>query len=473
MLERLEFKDHVGKINDWIQNYFENLEGFPVKSRVKPGEIAHLLPIHPPEKGEDIEAIVKDLDAIILPGITHWQHPNYHAYFTANSSVESLYGEMITSAIAAQCMIWETSPAAAELEERMMDWLKKMMGIPDHMEGVIQDTASTATLVAILTAREVVTQFKSNWQGVPQNLRVYCSTQTHSSIDKAVAISGIGKNNLVKISVDNNMSMIEAELESQILKDISDGFIPCCVVSAIGTTGTVAIDPIESISEICTRYKVWHHIDAAFAGTALVLPEYRWMSKGIEKADSFVFNPHKWMFTNFDCTAYFVKNPDLLIKTFEITPEYLKTSTRGLVNDYRDWGIQLGRRFRALKLWMVIRSYGVEGIRMKLRKHINLNQKFSAFITAHPELTHATEPILNFTCFRWKKEGLSEEELNVLNASLVQSLNSSGKVFLTHTKINRLIVIRVVIGQTYVEERHIDVLIECIEDQMNILNQEI
>ena len=321
--------------------------------------------------------ILKDLDRIITPGITHWQHPNFHAYFPANSSVESQLGEMITTAIGAQCMIWDTSPAAAELEERMMEWMRDMMSLPKDFTGVIQDTASTATLAAILTAREVKTNFKSNEEGVPGNLRVYCSTETHSSIEKGVMISGIGSKNLVKIPVDEQMRMIPEALDQQVAQDIKDGLVPCCVIAAVGTTGTLAVDQIDLLGTICKKYRVWLHVDAAYAGTALVLPEYQWMIKGIEKADSFVLNPHKWMFTNFDCTAYYVKDTEALIKTFEVMPEYLKTSSRGLVNDYRDWGIPLGRRFRALKLWFVIRSFGIQGIRETLRKHIQLNEYFA------------------------------------------------------------------------------------------------
>ena len=473
MLERNQFGEHVGKITDWIQRYFEQLESFPVKSQSLPGSILDKLPALPPQNSELISEIINELDDIIIPGITHWQHPNYHAYFTGNSSVESVYGEMITSAIAAQCMIWETSPAAAELEERMMAWLKSMMGLPDHMEGVIQDTASTATLVAIITAREVSTEFKSNWEGVPQNLRVYCSSQTHSSIDKAVSIAGIGRNNLIKIPVDNEMRMIPSQLENQIQKDISQGFKPICVISSVGTTGTVAIDPVKEISKICTKYNIWHHIDAAFAGTALILPEFRWMVDGIEEADSFVFNPHKWMFTNFDCTAYFVKDANLLIKAFEILPEYLKTNTRGQVNDYRDWGIQLGRRFRALKLWMVIRSYGVEGIKDKLRFHIHLNTRFAEYINSHDVLNYVTAPILNFSCFRFEPKSIQDQsKLDELNMILINKLNASGKVYMTHTKVNNQIALRVVLGQTYIEQKHLDILINCIEDKVLEINRE-
>jgi aromatic-L-amino-acid decarboxylase len=469
MLKREDFKKSVSPIIDWIDQYFKKLESLPVKSQVSPKEIYDRIPEKAPESAEELEQIIQDIDEIILPGITHWQHPNFHAYFNANSSVESLYGEMITTAIAAQCMIWETSPAAAELEERMMEWLMQAMNFPPGFEGVIQDTASTASLAAILTAREVVTDFKSNDEGVPNNLRVYCSTQTHSSIEKAVGIAGIGRKNCVKIPVDEQMRLIPDLLEKQIIEDIKQGLVPCCVVVAIGTTGTVAVDPLKPIAEICQKHKVWLHVDAAFAGTALLLPEYQWMGEGMEMADSFVFNPHKWMFTNFDLSVYLVKDVDALIKTFEVLPEYLKTSTRGQVNDYRDWGIPLGRRFRALKLWFVMRSFGLEGIRKRLREHIALNEYFAAQIKGNADFELVLEPFLNFTCFRYKPQGVSEEKLNQLNEQLKDNLNKTGKLFLSHTKIKDKYVLRFVIGQTYVEQRHIDNAINVIKEQISAL----
>ena len=456
MLEPKDFKTDSIEIIEWIDQYLNNISDFPVKSPVAPGDIYGQIPAKAPQKPESLEQIIKDLDEVIMPGITHWQHPNFHAYFPANSSVESILAECITSAIRAQCMIWDTSPAAAELEQRMAEWLRDAMGIPGDYEGVIQDSASSASLVALLTAREVSTNFTSNEEGVPNNLRVYCSTETHSSIEKAVGICGIGKRNLVKISTDQQMSLNPELLEKQIRTDLAQGHRPCAVVAAIGTTGTLAVDPLKEIAAICKKYHIWLHVDAAYAGTALLLPEYRWMIEGIEQVDSFVFNPHKWMFTNFDCSVYFVKKAELLIKTFEVLPEYLKTKSRGLVNDYRDWGVPLGRRFRALKLWFVIRSMGLAGIQEKLRKHIQLNLEFSEIIQGAPGMELAMKPFLNFTCFRLHPGGMdSNEMLNKLNESFLEEINRSGKLFLTHTKINDLYTIRMIIGQTYVGKEHI------------------
>ena len=356
-----EFRKHALELVEWMAGYMEKVEEYPVKSSVKPGEIFNKLPENPPLEPESFDSFLKDFEEIILPGISHWQSPNFFAYFPANTSPPSILAEMLTSTLAAQCMIWETSPAAAELEEKVMNWLRDMIGLPASFEGVIQDTASTATLAAIITAREKITGFSINNDGFKDSpvLRVYCSEQSHSSIEKAVKIAGFGKKHLVKIGVLEDFSMDPDKLKKAIEEDINKGFIPCCVIATIGTTGTTAIDPLRLIGEICSEKGIWLHVDAALAGTALLLPEFQWMLDGREYIDSFVFNPHKWMFTNFDCTAFFIKDAASLIKTFEILPEYLKTRTRGKVNDYRDWGIPLGRRFRALKLWCVIKCYGI------------------------------------------------------------------------------------------------------------------
>jgi len=463
MLNPKDFKKEAGPVVDWIDRYMNNIQSFPVKAQVAPGDIYKAIPDEAPVHPESMEQIMEDLDRIILPGMTHWQHPGFHGYFPANSSVESVLAESLTSAMGAQCMIWETSPAAAELEQRMMEWLRDAMGIPGSYEGVIQDSASSATLVSLITAREVATGFRSNEEGVPPNLRVYCSKETHSSIEKGVAVCGIGTKNLVKIGVDQQMRLDPSELEARIREDLDAGLKPCAVVAAIGTTSTVAVDPLKEIAAICKKYGIWLHVDAAYAGTALLLPEYRWMIKGIEQADSFVFNPHKWMFTNFDCSVYLVKDAGLLIKTFEILPEYLKTKTRGAVNDYRDWGVPLGRRFRALKLWFVIRSFGLEGIREKLRSHIQMNNSFAQALENIKDLHLPLEPFLNFCCFRLQPEGVKNpEELNRLNEAFLEEINKGGRLFLTHTKINGLFTLRMIIGQTYVENKDVELALEVI-----------
>ena len=457
MINTQEFRKQAHIFVDWMADYLNDIEKYPVKSQVLPGEIFKQLPDVPPEESETIEKIFSDFQRIILPGITHWQSPNFFAYFPANSSFPSLLAEMLTATLGTQCMIWETSPAAAELEEKVLNWLKSMIGIPENFQGVIQDTASTATLTAILTTREKVSHFNINKKGFTKNdYRIYCSTETHSSIEKAVKIAGFGKENLVKVPVDDQYRMNVAQLKEAIVHDLDKGLMPLCVVATLGTTGSTAIDPLKEIAKICSTFHLWLHVDAAFAGTALILDEYKWMIEGIEQADSFVFNPHKWMFTNFDCSVYYVKDKDALINTFSIQPEYLKTKTAGKVNDYRDWGIQLGRRFRALKLWFVIRNFGVQGLKEKIRNHIELAEEFENLIIQSKDFEIVTPRTLNLVCFRYKPQNiLDEQQLNNLNESLMQKTNKSGKLFITHTKLNGKYTLRLVIGQTRVTKSNV------------------
>ena len=460
-----DFRRHAHELVDWMADYLEHIEDYPVKSQVRPKDILKQLPEAAPESGEVFEQIFADFQQIILPGITHWQHPAFHAYFPANSSPPSVLAEMLTATIGAQCMIWQTSPAAAELEERMMEWLREMIGLPPSFSGVIQDTASTATLCAILTAREQFSSFSCNREGLRTGprYRVYCSEQTHSSIDKAVRIAGLGDENLRKIAVDENFAMLPEALEAAIAADIRAGMQPLCVIATLGTTGSTAIDPLEAIGQICRRHGLWYHVDAALAGSALLLPEMRHLIRGAEMIDSFVFNPHKWLFTNFDCSAYFVQDPGALIRTFEILPEYLKTPEDQRVNNYRDWGIPLGRRFRALKLWFVIRSYGVEGLQARLRAHLALAREFAGKVEQSPDFELLAPVPFNTICFRYKPPQIDDEEtLNRLNSALLENLNRSGKVFLTHTRLNDRYTIRMVLGQTRVERRHMEAAWEMI-----------
>jgi aromatic-L-amino-acid decarboxylase len=453
-----EFRKHAHELVEWMAGYMEKVENYPVKSSVKPGTVFNRLPEKPPQNPESFESFLTDFEEIIMPGITHWQSPNFYAYFPANTSPPSILAEMLTSTIAAQCMIWETSPAAAELEERVMIWLRDLIGLPSDFEGVIQDTASTATLAAILTAREKITGFSINNDGFKDApvLRIYCSEQTHSSVEKAVKIAGIGKRNLVKVGVREDFSMDPVKLQNAINEDKENGLIPCCVVATIGTTGTTAIDPVRSVGEICAESGIWLHVDAALAGTALLLPEFQWMLDGREYIDSFVFNPHKWMFTNFDCTAFFIKDAASLIRTFEILPEYLKTRTRGMVNDYRDWGVPLGRRFRALKLWSVIRCYGITGIQEKIRLHILLAKNLAERISKEPDFELMAPVVLNTVCFRFIPAGNNEEQINLINEKLNHDLNDSGKIYLTHTLLKNRYTLRMVTAQTNVSQTHVD-----------------
>jgi aromatic-L-amino-acid decarboxylase len=473
MLDPKEFKQSAESVIEWIDGYLRRIESYPVKSRVRPGEIYASVPDKAPLEPQPLEEIMKDLDQWIVPGMTHWQHPNFHAYFPANNSVESILAEFITSAMGAQCMIWETSPAAAELEQRMLEWLRDAMGLPAGWEGVIQDSASSASLAALITAREVKTGFGSNQEGVPPHLRVYGSTETHSSIEKAMGVCGIGRNNLVKVPADEKMRMDARRLEALVREDLQRGFIPCAVVATLGTTSTLAVDPLDEIAAVCKQFGLWLHVDAAFAGTALLLPEFRWMIGGAEQVDSFVFNPHKWMFTNFDCSAFYVKDASLLIRSFEILPEYLKTGSRGSVNDYRDWGVQLGRRFRALKLWFVLRSFGLEGIRQRLREHLELNRFFAREVLKIPGMVLPLDPFLNFTCFRYDPHPEKDAaDRNRHSERLVEELNRRGRLFLTHTRIDGIHTARMVIGQTYVEKEHVERALEEIRTVVRMLQSE-
>lgn len=473
-MESDEFRRYGHEIVEWIARYFETVEQYPVKSRVAPGTVKKSLPEIPPAGSESFDLFLKDFNRIIMPGMTHWQSPNFFAYFPANSSPPSVLAEMLTAALGAQCMIWETSPAAAELEERMMEWLRDMTGLPEYFEGVIQDSASSATLVAMITARERVTGYRSNREGMSSSgrLRVYASSQAHSSIEKGAGVAGLGRDNLVRIPVRSDYSMDSEALREAIDRDVSSGFTPCCVVAVMGTTGSTAIDPLRAVGEICREKNVWLHVDAALAGTALLLPEMRWMADGIEYADSMVFNPHKWMFTNFDCSAYFVRDAAALIRTFEILPEYLTTRTRGAVNDYRDWGIPLGRRFRALKLWAVIRAFGVEKLQEMIREHIRLAQMLAGMIEKEESFRLMAPVPLNTVCFRYEPAGMSPEEADGLNEKLNHTLNDSGRIYLTHTKLDGRYVLRMVTAQTGVTEKHILNAWELIREKASTLSAE-
>ena len=452
------FEKVAHKSIDWIVEYYKNIEAFPVKSKVKPGDIYNAIPENAPELGESYEEIIKDLDDIILPGMTHWQHPSFHAYFNANTSFPSILGEIFTSALAAQCMLWDTSPAAAELEEKVMDWLKSACAFPKEWYGSIQDSASSATLCAVISAREWATGFEANRSGLYRqgNLVYYCSEQAHSSVEKAVRVAGLGSESLRKIAVDGNYAIKTDVLEESIKKDIQNGNRPTAIIGAAGTTGSHAFDPLDELGTIAKKYNLWYHIDAAHAGNITIVPEMRRLFKGMEKADSYVFNPHKWMFTNFDCSAYYVKSKEILINTMGILPEYLKTSEDDHVNNYKDWGLQLGRRFRALKLWFVLRQFGIEEIRKRFKKHVELTQNFKSRILKDGRFELLAPAPLNLICFRYQPGGIPEAELNEINQSILEKINRTGKAYITHTKLSDKYTLRFVVGQTNVEQAHVD-----------------
>ena len=467
-----DFRRQAHEFVDWMADYLETVGERPVKPPVKPGEIAARLAADPPGEGEPIEAIFEDFKADILPGMTHWQHPRFFAYFPANSSPPSVLAEMLTATLGAQCMSWQTSPAATELETHVMGWLRDLLGLPGDWQGAIQETASGATLAALLSARERATGWRSNDDGLSDlpRMTVYASGEAHSSIDKAVKVAGFGLNNLRKIELDDAFSMKPEALAAAIEQDVAQGYKPACVVAALGSTGVGAFDPLGPIGEICAHHGIWLHVDAAWAGSALVLPEQRWMIEGIERADSFVFNPHKWLFTNFDCSAYFVRDPEALLRTFEILPEYLKTREGEAVLNYRDWGIALGRRFRALKLWFVIRNYGIEGLRRHIGNHIAWTQELSRRIDESPDFELLAPTRLALVCFRYHPTDAGD--LDGLNETLLETLNDSGRLYVTHIRIRGAYAIRFAIGQTSTTRRDIDEAWRQIEETARALQEE-
>jgi aromatic-L-amino-acid decarboxylase len=456
------FRKYGHEIVDWIADFTEHIEEYPVLAQVEPGKIKGQLPQAPPEECEEMKTIFEDFKKIILPGITHWQHPSFFAYFPANTSEPSILAEFLTAALGAQCMLWESSPAATELEEVVMEWLRQILALPETFTGVIQDSASTSTLCALLCARERATDFAINRQGFGEGrgdrLVIYTSEEAHSSVEKGVKIAGFGKDRLMLIPTGEDFALIPEELERAIEKDKQEGLIPCCVVATVGTTSSTAMDPLPAIGEICARYGAWFHVDAAMAGTAAILPEMRHILDGVELADSFLFNPHKWMFTNVDCTAYFCRQSSILISTFKVMPEYLKTNADKLVNNYRDWGIPLGRRFRALKLWFVMRSFGVAGLQKKVREHIALAGELAFWIGNHPEFEILAPVSLNLVCFRYRpsQRPCSEEEMGQINKALMDKLNQSGEMFLTHTELKGKFALRLCVGQTNTTREHVE-----------------
>ncbi|HYB42423.1 MAG TPA: pyridoxal-dependent decarboxylase [Candidatus Methylomirabilis sp.] len=467
-----EFRRHAHAFVDWMADYLQRVESFPVRAQVKPGEIAARLAVSPPETGEPMERIFAEFESTLLPGITHWQHPSFFAYFPANSSPPSLLAEMLTATLGAQCMLWQTSPAATELETRVLDWLRQMIGLPEGFTGVIQDSASSAILCAILTARERATGWRVNQEGVSagERLTVYCSAEAHSATEKDVAIAGLGRRNLRKIPVDGEFAMRPDALEAAICDDEAAGARPICVVATLGTTGVGATDPLRPIGEICRRHGVWLHVDAAWAGSALVLPQHRGLLDGIDLVDSFVFNPHKWLFTNFDCSAHFVRDPGALVRTLEILPEFLRTRERSQVIDYRDWSVPLGRRFRALKLWFVIRSYGVAEIRRMIAAHIDWTAELEQWIAAADDFELMAPRRLALVNFRYRPMSAGDPAaLDRLNERLLERLNDSGELYLTQNRVRGAFAIRFSVGQTTTARRHVEAAWRKIEETARAL----
>lgn len=451
-----EFRKHGREVVDWIARYMETVEQFPVLSQAGPGETRSQLPEAPPEEGESFDAMMADVDKIIMPGITHWQSPYFFGFFPANISAPSILGELLTAGLGVQGMIWATSPACTEVETLVLDWLVGMLGLPGKFKsdsqggGVIQDTASSSSLCAMLAARERATNFASNEKGITQTLTAYTSNQAHSSIEKGVKIIGIGREHLRLIDVDETFAMKPAKLQEAISADRAAGLTPFFVSATVGTTSSNGFDPLTAIGEICSRENLWMHVDAAMSGTAALCEEFRDIHDGLEYADSYCFNPHKWMLTNFDCDCFYVADRAALINTLSILPEYLRNqaSESGEVFDYRDWHIPLGRRFRALKLWFVIRHYGVNGLKQHVREHISHAQAFASWVKSDDNFEIAAPHPLTLVCFRHKGD-------DAINQCILDRLNHSGKMFLTHTKLDGKLTLRMSIGATATKREHV------------------
>ena len=451
-----EFKENGYKVIDWIADYYENIESYPVLSNIKPGELRKNLPKSPPQNGENFNNILSDMNDKIIPGITHWQSPNFFAYFPCNSTGPAILGDLLSSGLGVQGMLWASSPACTELESHVLDWLVDMLRLPKKFKsttsggGVIQDTASSATLCALIAAREKISNGKINESGFDDSMRVYTSIEAHSSIEKAVKIAGIGSKNLRLIEVDQNFAMDPIKLREAINNDINNGKTPAFVCATIGTTSSTAIDPLKEIGKICDEFGIWLHVDAAMAGSTSICPEYQFINDGIEYADSYCFNPHKFLLTNFDCSCLYISDKEALIKSLTINPEYLKTEVSDLdtVFDYRDWQVPLGRRFRALKLWSVIRYYGISGIQSHIRGHIKAAKILSDLIIQDNRFEIMAPTVLNLVCFRYK----ASDQFNTL---LLNKLNKSGALYLVHTKLNNKYTIRFSIGQTNTTEEHV------------------
>ncbi len=451
-----EFRRWGKAVVDWIADYQERLESLPVLSRAAPGQIRASLPPAPPEQPEGFDRILADLEQKILPGLTHWQSPNFFAYFPSNSSGPSILGDLLSSGLGVQGMLWATSPACTELETHVLDWLADMCGLPPAFKssatggGVIQDSASSATLCAILAARERATAGAANRRGCDGRLAAYATSQAHSSVEKGIRIAGIGSEQLHLVEIDEKFAMKPADLSRRIAADRAAGLVPFFVCAAVGTTSAGAADPLQEIGGICREQGLWLHVDGAMAGTAALCPEFRPLFAGLELADSYCFNPHKWMFTNFDCDCFWVARRRELIGALSILPEYLRNqaSESGAVIDYRDWQVPLGRRFRALKLWFVIRSYGVQGLQHHVREHVALARQFARWVQESPDFELAGPVPLNLVCFRHR--GGDEA-----NQKIMERLNGSGELYLTHTKLDGRLTLRMSIGATRTEARHV------------------
>lgn len=459
-MDPTDFRTLGHELIDWVADYREGIAELPVMSRVEPGDIRALLPIEPPLQAAGLAGITADLDRIVLPGITHWNHPGWFAYFPSNTDLTSVLADLVAAGLGAQGMSWQTSPAATEVEDVVMDWLRQMLALPADFTGVIHDSASTATFTALLCARERSTGFGQNRGGLQSEgapLIVYASDQAHSSVPKAALLAGFGADHLRLIATNEAHAVRADLLEAAIAADIAAGRRPCAVVAAVGTTATTALDPIAQIADLAERYSLWLHVDAALAGTAMICPEYRWMWQGVERADSVVLNPHKWLGTGFDLSAYYVRNPEHLVRVMSTSPSYLRTAQDGRVRNLRDWGIPLGRRFRALKLWFLLREYGVQGLQERIRRDVANAEWLAEQIETAPDWQLLAPVPLQTVCLRHTPATLADDEaaLDAHNLDLVARVNRAGHSYLTSSLLKGRQMIRVSIGAQATEREHV------------------
>jgi aromatic-L-amino-acid/L-tryptophan decarboxylase len=452
-----EFRIWSHKAADWGVDYRRGLRNLPVRAQTTPGATFNAVPSDAPEVPESMDAIFADFERIVVPGITHWQHPRFFAYFPANAAPASVIAEQFVSAMAAQCMLWQTSPAATELETRVLDWLRRALGLPEGFKGVIQDSASSATLAAILVMRERALKWAGNKAGLSgqTRLRIYCSGEVHTSIDRAIWISGIGEDNLVRIPVIGEMRSLDvAALSAAIAADKQAGFLPAGIIASVGGTSVGGTDNIAGVCEVASRHNLYVHVDAAWAGSAMICPEFRHFWKGVEMADSIVFNPHKWLGAQFDCSAHFLRDPESLVRTLAIHPEFLKTHGHDGIIDYSEWTVPLGRRFRALKIWFLLRAYGLEGLRNMIRNHVRWSEKLATRLAAATDFRVTTDPMLSLFSFRHEPKAISD--LDGHNLRLINAINDDGRIYLTQTKVDGQFVIRFQAGSFDMTEADAD-----------------
>ena len=470
-VEDLRFYGH--QVVDWIADYLAHIEAYPVLAVTTPGDIREWLPASPPPQPESMADILRDFDRVIMPGITHWNSPGFLAYFGITGSGPGILGEMLSAALNVNAMLWRTSPAATELEQVTLDWLRQLLGLPEPLFGVINDTASSGVLYALAAAREelplhIREQGMAGRSDVPR-LRYYASQEAHSSVEKAGIVLGVGQEGLRKIGVDDEFRMDATRLEQAIEEDIATGWLPFAVVATVGTTSTTSVDPVPQIADICARYGLWLHVDGAYGGSAAVDPAMRWVLDGCERADSLIVNPHKWLFTPIDCSVFYTRRPEIVKAAFSLTPEYLRNTQGGddeIVN-LMDYGTSLGRRFRSLKLWMILRYFGQEGLAARIREHIRLGQLFSRWVDDSHNFERLAPAPFSTVCFRAHPQGIDDEsQLDMLNERVMNSINAAGMFFLSHTKLHGRFTIRVAIGNLRTTERHIHELWRVLNDAL-------